>query len=87
MSPAVILGSRELPGSCDHPHASEAARRIRAGHGAPGEVSLPEVLAAISDAEARLTALRTSSSVPPEPDGAWVDDWLHRSYESFWAAL
>jgi hypothetical protein len=50
-------------------------------------VSLPEVLAAITDAEARLTALRTSSSVPPEPDRAWVDDWLHRSYESFWAAL
>ena len=52
-----------------------------------GEVPLPEVLAAITDAEARLTALRTSSSVPAEPDRAWVDDWLHRSYLSFWATL
>ena len=52
-----------------------------------GEVLLPEVLAAITDAEARLTALRTSSSVPTEPDRAWVDGWLHRSYLSFWATL
>lgn len=21
---------------------------------------------------------------PDEPDGAWVDDWLHRSYLNFW---
>lgn len=52
-----------------------------------GEVPLSEVLAAITDAEARLMALRTSSSVPVEPDHAWVDGWLHRSYQSFWAAL
>ena len=52
-----------------------------------GEMPLPDVLAAITDAEARLTALRTSSSVPAEPDRAWVDDWLHRSYQSFWATL
>ena len=48
---------------------------------------LPEVLAAITDAEQRLTALRTSSAVPAEPDRGWVDDWLHRSYLSFWASL
>ena len=52
-----------------------------------GEVPLPEVLAAVTDAETRLTALRTSSSVPAEPDRAWVDDWLHRSYLAFWATL
>ena len=52
-----------------------------------GEVPLPEVLAAITDAEVRLTALRTSSAVPAEPDRGWVDDWLHRSYLSFWATL
>jgi hypothetical protein len=52
-----------------------------------GEVPLPEVLAAITDAEVRLTALRTSSAVPAEPDRGWVDDWLHRSYQSFWATL
>jgi uncharacterized protein len=50
-------------------------------------VPLPEVLGAITDAEVRLTALRTGSAVPPEPDRAWVDDWLHRSYLSFWATL
>jgi uncharacterized protein len=52
-----------------------------------GEVPLPEVLDSIADVEERLTALRTSSSVPAEPDRAWVDDWLHRSYQSFWATL
>jgi len=52
-----------------------------------GEVPLREVLGAITDAEDRLTALRTDSAVPPEPDRAWVDDWLHRSYLSFWAGL
>ncbi len=52
-----------------------------------GEVPLPEVLGAIADVEARLTALRTSSAVPPEPDRAWVDDWLHRSYLTFWSTL
>ena len=52
-----------------------------------GEEPLADVLTAITDAEERLTALRTSSQVPPEPDRAWVDDWLHRSYLSFWARL
>jgi hypothetical protein len=51
-----------------------------------GEVPLREVLDAVDDAEQRLTALQTSSAVPPEPDRAWVDDWLHRSYLAFWAA-
>jgi hypothetical protein len=52
-----------------------------------GEVALAEVLTAIADVEARLTALQTGAAVPPEPDRAWVDDWLHRSYLAYWAAL
>ncbi|MGY1806775.1 DNA polymerase beta superfamily protein [Blastococcus sp. SYSU D00669] len=51
-----------------------------------GEVALADVLEQIADAEARLTALQHSSAVPPEPDRAWVDGWLHRSYVSFWEA-
>jgi hypothetical protein len=51
-----------------------------------GEVSLDEVVAAISQAEAELTTLATSSSIPAEPDRAWVDDWLYRSHLRFWAA-
>ena len=56
-------------------------RRIRLG-----EVGLAEVLGAVSDAEARLTALRDSPAVPPEPDRRWVNDWLQRSYTNFWKA-
>ncbi len=52
-----------------------------------GEVPLAEVLAAVADAEQRLVALQASPAVPPEPDTAWVDDWLHRSHLSYWAAL
>jgi hypothetical protein len=52
-----------------------------------GEVPLPEVLDAVADAEQQLIALGTSSGVPPEPDRAWVDGWLHRSYLSSWATL
>jgi len=52
-----------------------------------GEVPLAEVIDAVSDAEARLVALRDSPDVPPEPDRPWVDDWLHRSYTGFWATL
>jgi hypothetical protein len=54
-------------------------RAVRAG-----EVPLAEVLAAIRAAEARLEALRDSPAVPDQPDRAWVDDWLHRSYLGFW---
>ncbi|HEY6792700.1 MAG TPA: nucleotidyltransferase domain-containing protein [Trebonia sp.] len=50
-----------------------------------GEVALAEVLEAIGAAEARLVALRDSAGVPEQPDRAWVDGWLHRSYLDFWA--
>jgi hypothetical protein len=52
-----------------------------------GDVPLPEVLAAVTDAEQRLRALRDSASVPPQPDRAWVDGWLHRSYLAYWERL
>ena len=50
-----------------------------------GERPLGEVLEAISDAEARLAALRDSPVIGDQPDRRWVDDWLHRSYLNFWA--
>ena len=49
-----------------------------------GEVPLTEVIHAIDEAESRLRALRETSAVPAEPDRAWVDGWLHRSYLDFW---
>ncbi len=52
-----------------------------------GDLPLPDVLDAVADVEQRLEALKSNSAVPPEPDRAWVDDWLHRSYLSFWATL
>ena len=50
-----------------------------------GEVPLAEVVDRVDLAEARLTALRDSSDLPPEPDRAWVDQWLHRSHLAYWA--
>ena len=50
-----------------------------------GERPLAEVLGAITSAETRLTELRDSPALPDQPDRAWVDDWLHRSYLYFWA--
>jgi hypothetical protein len=51
-----------------------------------GEVSLAEVLESVARAERSLADLRDSPRVPEQPDRAWVDAWLHRSYEDFWAA-
>ncbi len=52
-----------------------------------GEVPLEDVVGAIDDAEQRLTRLRESTAVPAEPDRAWVDGWLHRSYLAYWSRL
>ena len=49
-----------------------------------GERPLSEVLEAISDAEARLAALRDSAAIADQPDRPWVDGWLHRTYQNFW---
>lgn len=45
---------------------------------------LVEVLAAIEDAEKRLTGLRESSAVPDQPDDDWVNAWLHRAHLDYW---
>jgi hypothetical protein len=50
-----------------------------------GQVPLAEVVAAVTEAEARLAALRDAAAVPPQPDRRWVDDWLHRSHQEFWS--
>jgi hypothetical protein len=52
-----------------------------------GEVPLAHVLRAIDQADADLHRLRSSASVPPQPDRAWVDGWLHRSYLGYWSRL
>jgi hypothetical protein len=50
-----------------------------------GERALSEVLDAVDTAAAELVRLGVDSTVPPEPDRAWVDDWLHRSHLAYWA--
>ena len=50
-----------------------------------GEVTLAAVLSAIDEAEQSLIALRASADLPDEPDRAWADDWLHRSYLAYWS--
>jgi hypothetical protein len=52
-----------------------------------GEVPLAEVMDAIAGAQARLQALRDSPAIPDQPDRAWADDWLHRSYLESWTRL
>jgi len=52
-----------------------------------GEVQLQEVISAVNDAEQTLLALRASEAVPAQPDRAWVNSWLHSSYEGYWARL
>jgi hypothetical protein len=44
-------------------------------------------VAAVADAEARLTKLREDSNVPAEPDRRWADQWLHSSYFDYWTHL
>ncbi len=51
------------------------------------EVPLAEVVDAVTRTETRLAKLRIDSKVPAEPDRRWVDDWLHRSYLSYWERL
>lgn len=52
-----------------------------------GELGLDEVTKAVESAEADLMTLRDSSSLPDQPDRAWVDAWLHRSHLTYWRAL
>lgn len=50
-----------------------------------GEIPLAEVLAAVDDAERRLTRLAGSPVVPDRPDHTWVNAWLHRRHLDYWA--
>lgn len=52
-----------------------------------GEVALGDVVAAVSAAEAELIRLKQSSTLPDQPDRTWVDEWLHRSYLTYWDQL
>ena len=72
--PEFVTGLARVP----EPHRAHL-RSIRRG-----ERSLTEVLDAITETETRLAELRDSSAVPDQPDRAWVDAWLHRSYVDFW---
>jgi len=50
-----------------------------------GDVALDDVVASIEEAERRLSSRQLGSGLPDEPDLAWVDAWLHRSYLHSWA--
>ncbi|MQA36111.1 DNA polymerase beta superfamily protein [Modestobacter roseus] len=62
------------------PHLT-ALREVRLG-----QWSLADVLAWYDDLDAQLAALAATEPLPREPDRAWIDAWLHRSYTRFWAA-
>ncbi len=52
-----------------------------------GEWDLARVLEWTAQLEAGLTELAETSPLPTEPDLAWVNDWLHRSYEAYWKSM
>ena len=52
-----------------------------------GDVPLADVIRAIDDAEASLVRLRDAAELPPQPDRAWVDHWLHDAHLTYWASL
>jgi hypothetical protein len=62
------------------PHLT-ALREVR-----QGQWELPAVLAWAEQLEAELRGLADTSPLPEQPDLAWVNEWLHRSYTAFWLA-
>lgn len=50
-----------------------------------GEVELADVLERINGYERWLIELSESSTVPDQPDRAWVNNWLHRAHTQYWA--
>ncbi|WP_285733881.1 nucleotidyltransferase domain-containing protein [Nocardiopsis sp. ATB16-24] len=49
-----------------------------------GEHSRTEALERARELEQRLVSLRETSDLPEEPDTAWADDWLVRTYRRTW---
>ena len=63
------------------PHLSQL-RAVRRG-----EVPLDDVLAMIDVSEAAVATLGDNPDLPPQPDRAWVDQWLHHSHLAYWDRL
>lgn len=59
----------------------QALRAVRRG-----EWALTDVLSWYDELDAQLQAATAASPLPAEPDWAWINGWLHRSYLRFWAA-
>jgi hypothetical protein len=76
-----LLSTGRITLPAPEPHRSYL-RSIRRG-----ERPRDEVVDAITDAEEQLARLRDSPAIPGQPDRAWVDEWLHRSYLNFWARI
>lgn len=74
----LSTGRITLPIPEPHRAALRAVRR--------GEWNLSDVLSWYDDLDARLQALAAAAPLPEQPDWAWINDWLHRSYTRFWAA-
>ena len=52
-----------------------------------GEPSKDDVIRSIDSIENELMELAQSSTIPDEPDSAWANAWLHRSYLDYWSVL
>ena len=73
----LTTGRITLPVPQPHLDRLRAVRR--------GDVPLDEVVRAVEQVERELKELAVSSRLPAEPDRAWVDGWLRRSYLAAWA--
>lgn len=73
----LTTGRMNLPMLDHHRAHLRAVRR--------GEVDLEQVVDELVHHERELTTLRASADIPDEPDRAWVDGWLIRSHQAYWA--
>ncbi|MEJ2579519.1 MAG: nucleotidyltransferase domain-containing protein [Kineosporiaceae bacterium] len=76
-----LLSTGRITLPVPQPHRDHL-RAIRQGH-----LSLAQVLADIDDAERALDDLRNRSTLPDQPDRAWVNTWLHHAHLDHWARL
>lgn len=74
-----LLGAGRITLPVPEPALSEL-RAVRTGGW-----TLPEVLDRLDGLQRELELLTTGADLPEEPDRAWIDDWLHRSYTAYWA--